>query len=125
MRIVFTTLALLSISGLPISQITGAPQTEATKSTYPKMLKQQHPPLLSCKGLAPQRVKMDYTINTEGLPTDIRAEAGLPDPVRECAIQAIMGFRYLPATENGVPVQAIVHVTINIGQPQKHETPKQ
>jgi TonB family protein len=62
---------------------------------------------------------MSLIVGTDGVPQDVKVVRGLGFGLDEKAIEAVEGWRFKPATRDGVPLAVPAQVEVNFQLPFK------
>jgi TonB family protein len=89
-------------------------QHGAASVTSPRLISRREPEYTSeaRHSRLEGKVELTLTVGTDGVPTDIQIARGLGGGLDEKAIDCVRAWRFQPATQNGVPIPAVILVEV-------------
>ncbi|HEY5329218.1 MAG TPA: energy transducer TonB [Acidobacteriaceae bacterium] len=90
------------------------PQNLPSPVTPPKVLSGDDRVPPQCAGLASAEVKVEFVVTTDGDAREIHVLESPSAKQGVCAVETVRGYKFLPAMQDGNPVQIKLVLTIDL-----------
>lgn len=75
--------------------------------------RERPPPRSAFSGSGGRTVRVQLTVQTDGVPRDVKVTKGVREELNERALDAVRQWRFQPATRDGKPVEVTVVVAVD------------